>query len=89
MSLDELKRELSEKGEVYLRVKARPGAPKTEIRDMLEDGTLKIDVAAAPEKNKANLELAGFLASFFGVLKGKVIIISGQKEKLKLIKISQ
>lgn len=82
--------QLKAKGEVYLRVKARPGAPATALRGIMESEegeTLKIDVAAPPERGKANQELVKFLAKEFGVGKGKIRIISGHVEKIKLVKI--
>jgi len=71
----------------YLRIKVIPGAPKTEIKGEMADGTLKITVAAAPEKGKANAALIKFLAEEYGVPKSAVIIISGAGVRLKLIKI--
>jgi uncharacterized protein len=71
----------------YLKVKVIPGAPKTEIKNTMADGTLKIAVAAAPEKGKANAALIKFLAEEFGVPKGNVIIISGATDRVKLIKL--
>ncbi len=80
-----------EKGGLYLRVKARPGAPETKIREIFEDEhgeVLKIDVAAEPVKGRANIELVRFLAKELKVGKENIKIISGAGEKLKLIKIN-
>lgn len=79
------------KGEVYLRVKVRPSAAKTEIRGILEEGeeTIKIDIAAPAERGKANQELINFLAREFGVKSVQVRIVSGISEKIKLIKIKK
>lgn len=82
--------QLEKKGEVYLRVKARPGASRTEVKEVLEteEGkTIKIDVAAPPVKGKANEELFKFFVQAFKVKKDGVKIISGKAEKIKLIKI--
>ncbi|MBU4217015.1 DUF167 domain-containing protein [Candidatus Parcubacteria bacterium] len=80
---------LNNDNEVYLKIKARPGANKTEVKSMLdgEEEVLKIDIAAAPEGGKANIELVKFLAKEFGVGKDGVKIISGAGDKIKLIKI--
>lgn len=86
----ELVQEFKERGEVYLRIKARPGAAATEAKGVLqtEEGeTIKVDVAAAPERGKANEELVRYLADWFNVGKGQVKIISGAGDKVKLIKI--
>lgn len=82
---------LNKDKEVYLKIKARPGSSKTELRGMLEgeEEILKINVAAAPEKGKANVELVKFLAKELGVGKDNVKIISGAGDKIKLIKITR
>lgn len=90
--LEKYKQELASKGEVYIRIKARPGASATEVKGVLEtepDETLKIDVAAAPENGKANEELAKYLAAAFEVGKTAIKVISGAGDKIKLIKISK
>lgn len=78
---------LTKKGEVYLRIKASPGSPRTKVTGILDDETIKIDVAAQAQKGKANKELIKYLAKEFMVNKNDVKIISGARERLKLIKI--
>ena len=78
-----------DKGEVYLRLKARPGAPKTEFKAIMDDETIKVDVAAAPENGRANEELVAWLAKELGVEKSAVKVISGAGDRLKLIKITK
>jgi uncharacterized protein len=85
--LSEFKRELAQNKQIYLRIKAIPGAPKTEVKDVMADGTIKIAVAAAPEKGKANVALIKFLATEFAVPKNNVAIISGTGARIKLIKL--
>lgn len=78
--------------EIYLRIKARPGAASTEVKGILEseDGeTIKIDVAAAPEQGKANVELIKYLSTWFQVPKANVSIVSGAGDKIKLVKITR
>lgn len=53
----------------------------------MADGTLKIRIAAAPEKGKANDALCTFLAGHFGVGRERVSVISGHTAALKLVKI--
>ena len=72
-----------------LRVKVIPKSPKTEIAGELADGTLKIRVAAAPERGKANAELCAFLAREVGVSPASVEVISGHTSSLKLVRISR
>ncbi len=87
MVIDEFKEKLKEKKEIYLRIKAAPGAQKSEIKEIMADNTIKIDVAALPVKGRANQELIKFLAKEFEVNKNNVKIINGAQSKLKLIKI--
>jgi hypothetical protein len=67
------------------RVKVIPRSAKTEIVGTMADGTLKIRIAAPPEKGKANEELIRFLAAHYGV-KG-VEIISGHTAALKIVRL--
>ena len=61
------------------KVIVKPNAKKTEILSE-ENNTLKIAVAAPPEKNKANIELIKFLSKKFGPVK----IVSGLSSKTKV-----
>ncbi len=70
-----------------LRVKVIPRSPRTEMAGEMSDGTLKVRVAAPPEKGKANLALCTFLAGHFGVATDRVAVISGHTAALKLVKI--
>jgi len=74
-------------GEIYLRIKVRPQATATKVKDLMSDQTIKIDVAAPPVKGKANAELIKFLAQEFAVTKENIKIISGAGERVKLVKI--
>ncbi len=84
---EELRRELKNKKEIYIRTRINPGSGRTEFKDKREDGIYKINVAAPPEKGKANKELVGFLSKELGVDKNNVTIINGHRERDKLIKI--
>jgi hypothetical protein len=68
-----------------LRVKVIPRSAKTEIVGTMADGTLKIKIAAPPEKGKANDELVRFLTAHYGVK--KVEIISGHTAALKMVRL--
>jgi uncharacterized protein (TIGR00251 family) len=75
----------SNEGEVfYLKIKAVPGASKTEIAG-LKDGRLRIRIAAAPEDGKANRELRTFLARVLGCSKGEVVLLRGERSRLKTL----
>jgi len=93
--LEFFKKKLKENEEIYLKVKARPGAPKSCVKDLMtdkddsENKVIKIDIAAEPTGGKANKELIKFLSSEFLVNKNKIKIISGAGARIKLIKINK
>ena len=58
---------------------------KNEIVDQMEDDTYKIRIAAPATDNKANNKLIKFLKKSLGV--SEVIIVSGQKDRIKLLRI--
>lgn len=89
-NLENYKKNLAEKGEVYLRIKARPEASVSAVKQILKDqdgDIIKIDVAAPAVKGKANSELIKFLAREFAINKNNVKIIGGAGDRLKLVKI--
>ena len=87
--LDKLIENLANNKEIYFNVKVIPGAPKTEVREEMSDGTIKIALAAPPEKGEANQELINYIAKALGVRKYQVKIISGLAERAKLVKVSR
>lgn len=72
-----------------IRVKVRPNAAATRVAGMMADGTIKIDVAAPPDKNKANRELARFLSKELKVPAENVKIVSGAGKPFKIVKIEK
>jgi uncharacterized protein (TIGR00251 family) len=74
---------------VTLRVKVIPRSAKTEIVGEMADGTLKVKIAAPPERGKANDVLCVFLARHFGVARDAVTIVSGHSAALKLVRIEK
>jgi uncharacterized protein (TIGR00251 family) len=73
-----------EGGLVHLLVKAVPGSSKNACTGV-QDGRLKIKIAAAPEDGKANGELRAFLAKTLGVPKKEISLTGGEKSRLKTI----
>ncbi|HUQ93433.1 MAG TPA: DUF167 domain-containing protein [Bryobacteraceae bacterium] len=70
-----------------LKIKVIPKSNRTEIIGTMGDGTLKVRVAAAPEKGKANAELLSFLARHYGVSRNDVSIVTGAASPLKHVRI--
>jgi uncharacterized protein (TIGR00251 family) len=79
--------ELSQKRSITLAVRVHPGARKTQIKSVIADGTIKIDIVAAPEDGKANMALVKFLTEELGLAKSHVEIISGETSRRKLVRI--
>ena len=69
------------------RVKVIPRSATTEIAGEMADGTLKVKIAAPPEKGKANEVLCAFLAGHYGVPRNAVTIVSGHSAALKLVRV--
>jgi uncharacterized protein (TIGR00251 family) len=84
-----LEQRIGQGASVTLRIKVIAKRAKTEITGELADGTLKIRVAATPERGKANAELCSFLAREIGVSPAQIEVISGHTSPLKLIRVSR
>lgn len=72
-----------------VRVKVTPRAARNEVTGAMADGTLKVRIAAPPEKGKANQELCRLLAAHFNVAASAVQVISGHTASLKLVRIEK
>ena len=71
---------------VNIDIKVTPGASKSEITGF-KDNRLCVRIAAPPEDGKANACLCGFLAKALGCPKRDIILIRGEKSRLKTISI--
>ncbi len=74
------------KNEFELTVYVQPGAKKSEICG-LHDGHIKIKIHSPPVDGKANDALIVFISKLLGVSKSSVCVISGEKSRIKKIKI--
>ena len=72
---------------VAFSVKVVPGSRRTTLAGLWED-KLKVKVAAAPEKGKANEALIAFLARRLEVKPRAVAIVSGRTNPVKQIEVS-
>jgi hypothetical protein len=68
-----------------LAVRVTPRASRNEIVDLLDDGTIKIRIAAPPADGEANATLIEFLADILGVPKSRLDIVAGVTGRDKLI----
>lgn len=81
--------EKNEENYQVLKIKVIPNSWKNEILWEWEDGFLKIKVKWVPENWKVNNELIKFLAKNLKIEKSKIKIISGKKERKKLLKVDE
>ena len=77
-----------EAGRMDLNVKVVPRSWKSEVVGTLADGSLKVKVAAVPEKGRANQELCEVLARHFGVPVRSVTIVSGATSTRKRVRVA-
>jgi uncharacterized protein (TIGR00251 family) len=70
-------------------VKVVTRASKSEVMGVMEDGALKVRVAALPEGGKANEELCRTLAAHFGVAGRHVEVVAGLKSTRKTVRIGE
>jgi uncharacterized protein len=68
-----------------LAVRVTPRASRNEIVEMLDDGTIKVRIAAPPVDDEANTELIEFLSDILGVPKSRLDIVAGASGRDKLI----
>jgi len=77
--------EISEKEtSVIIRVKVQPHAGRSRVVG-IQDGALKVQLAAPAVEGQANEECLRFLSKFFGVRRSEVEIIAGERSRRKLI----
>jgi uncharacterized protein len=69
-----------------LPVKVVPGASCSRITGRYGDG-IKVQVAAAPERGKANEAMIDLLAEAFGIKRNQVTIVSGHTQPRKIVQI--
>ncbi len=73
--------------DVLVDVKVVPGASRTRLAGTVGD-RVKIQVAAPPEKGKANAALEAFVAGLCGVRKRDVAVVTGVTSPAKTLRIS-
>lgn len=71
---------------VILQVRAQPRASRTCLRGFSE-GALKVALTAPPEKGRANRQCLEVLAEALGLKPRALSVVSGEKARLKEIKI--
>jgi uncharacterized protein (TIGR00251 family) len=69
-----------------LEVKVTPNAPRSAIVGWHGD-VLRVKIAAAPQKGRANRELIDFLSRLLGVKQSDISIIKGETGRNKVLEI--
>lgn len=85
--LNELLQRLARDGKIELMVRVRPHAAQSRFVDVLQDGSIKVDIAAPAEDGRGNVALTKFLAELFATDQARVKILSGKAARLKLVRI--
>ncbi|HKJ38332.1 MAG TPA: DUF167 domain-containing protein [Anaerolineales bacterium] len=70
-----------------LAVRITPRASSNEIAELLDDGTIRVRLAAPPTDNEANEALITFLAEILSVEENMLDIVAGSTGRDKLISI--
>ena len=70
-----------------LTVRLTAKASRNAVAGILDDGTIKIHVTAAPENGQDNMAMTKLLADVLGVSEKDVVIIAGETGRDKLISI--
>ena len=68
-----------------ITVKVSPRAKKSAVAGVMDDGTIKIKIAAPPVDGAANKALIEFLAETLGLPKQQVDIVAGETSERKLV----
>jgi uncharacterized protein (TIGR00251 family) len=73
-------------GALHVRVQA--GAKKTELAEILDDGTIKIRLTAPAVEGKANHALIEYLSKILKVKSSSIEIVAGLRSRDKLVTVT-
>jgi hypothetical protein len=71
-----------------ITVRVTPRARRTEVAEILDDGTIRIRVTAPPVEGKANAALIQFLADALKIRKTRIEIVAGDRGLDKIVSIT-
>jgi uncharacterized protein (TIGR00251 family) len=69
---------------IHLALKVVPGSSKNQICEVKEN-RLKVKIAAPAEEGKANEEMRSFLSKYLGCAKKDILLVAGEKSRLKTV----
>ncbi|MBI1813049.1 DUF167 domain-containing protein [Candidatus Peregrinibacteria bacterium] len=87
MNAPDLRERLASEGSITVAIRTHPGASSTHLKGIMDDGSLRIDLAAAAEDGAANAELIRFLAKECNVPRSAITIVSGATSRRKLVRV--
>jgi uncharacterized protein (TIGR00251 family) len=70
-----------------IAVRVTPRASVDKISEVMDDGTIKIHLAAPPVDGEANEKLVVFLADILNIPKSRIEIVAGANGRDKLISV--
>jgi uncharacterized protein len=71
-----------------IAVRVHPGAKRTALVGWMEDGTLKLSVAAPPEGGRANAAVTALLAEVLDVKSRQVAVARGLSSRTKWVDVA-
>jgi uncharacterized protein (TIGR00251 family) len=83
--LDEFRRT----GSTSFTVRVHPAAGHTRVVGVMDDGSVRINVRAPAEDNRANTALVRSIADAFAVPVSCVHIVRGMRNRTKVIRVAQ
>ncbi len=86
--MNRILQQLAETGGITMTIRVHPGARETQVKDVLADGCIKLDVAAPRKGGKANHELIRFFAHHLGVPQANIVIMKGETRGRKVVRIT-
>ena len=84
----DLRRRLEREQTLTLTLRVRAGARSECIHEILEDGSIKIDVVPGAERGRANAALQKFLANILGIKSAAIEIVSGHTSRIKVVRLT-
>jgi len=72
-----------------LAIRITPRSSRNEIFEILDDGTVKVRITAAPVEGQANRELLKFLSEVLGISQSRLEIVAGASGREKIIAIEE
>jgi len=70
-----------------IAIRVTPRASNNKIAEVLNDGTVKIHLAAPPVDNEANEQLIAFLSDVLSIAKSRIEIVAGMTGRDKLVSV--